>query len=69
MPNLYVPDPRNRTEGDVLEWWSALDPGTRQVFLQAVWEMEGCETPDDLEPHQRNPRFNSKRTLVDLWPV
>lgn len=36
-----------------MEWWKALRPETRMVFLQAAWELEGCETPDQLEPHQR----------------
>lgn len=53
MPNLYVPEPRNEEERAVLDWWEALAASTRQVFLQAVWEIEGRETPDQLEPHQK----------------
>ena len=60
MITLSIPEPIDATQHAVLEWWRALDPGIRQVFLQSVWEMEGCETPADLEPHQHNPRYRPR---------
>jgi hypothetical protein len=62
MITIAIPPPRNETEYACLEWWRALDPGIRQVFMQAVWEIEGCESPDELEPHQRNPRYTPMPT-------
>lgn len=50
---LYIPDPETEEARAALAWWQALAPATRLVFLQACWELEGCETPDELEPHQR----------------
>ena len=49
---LYIPDPETKDEHAAMEWWKALRPETRMVFLQAAWELEGCETPEQLEPHQ-----------------
>lgn len=50
---LYIPDPETEEARAALAWWQAMRPETRLVFLQACWELEGCETPDELEPHQR----------------
>lgn len=50
---LYIPDPETEEARAAMAWWQAMRPETRLVFLQACWELEGCETPDELEPHQR----------------
>ena len=67
--NMYIPEPRDEEEAAAQRWWRALDPGIRMVFLQALWETEGCETPEQLEPHQRNPRYVEARVEPGLYQV
>ena len=36
-----------------IAWWKSLDPGTRGVYLEAVWEIER-----EPEPRPRKRRAN-----------
>lgn len=36
-------------EDGALDWWRSLSPGTRAVFMQAVWEIEQCPPPRGKE--------------------
>jgi hypothetical protein len=59
--NLFIPDPEPGEFRAAVEWWRSLNPRTRLTFFHAVWQMEGCEAPRDIEDHQRNPRYRPVR--------